>query len=559
MIKRILNFKSSNVTLAAFILSLASLASALLGLFRDRLLAGSFGAGNELDIYYAAFDLPDFVNMVLIMGAISAAIIPVFTFYWAKDKEEAKRFLSNLLNLMFVIFVVVSLFLFIFAPQIISVTAPGFIGKKREMTVLLTRIMFLSPILLGTSNVLSGILQVFSRFLVTALAPIMYNIGIIFGILFFVPRIGLVGLAWGVALGAFLHLMIQLPIFFHLGFKPRKIFSAFHPGVKKVFVLMLPRAFGIAVSQINFIVMTAIGSTLAAGSIAVFNLANNLSRSFLILLAVPFCTAAFPVLATAFSEGKKDEFFKQFSSSFRLLLFLIIPASSFLFILRAQIVRVIYGTGNFGWSDTRLTGACLALFALSLFAYGLGLLLSRAFYAAHNTKTPTLIGVATVLLNIVLSFVLIDIFKNSNFLTDAVIGILKLKGLGNISIIGLPLAYSISGIIQFVLLYYFLHKKLGDSKQKEIAKTARITILATVPAIAVTFFSLHLFALFFNTSTLFGIFIQAAVSGSLGLLVYALVALLLKSEEMIMLKDFLMRYLKKYRSRGIIEGKKEPL
>jgi putative peptidoglycan lipid II flippase len=229
MIKRILNIKTNKIPMAALILGIASLGSALLGFFRDRLLAGQFGAGDDLDIYYTAFRIPDFVNMVLIMGAISAAIIPIFTFYWAKDKEDAKEFIINFLHLLLFVFVIISFFLFIFAPQLISLIAPGFEAEKKELTVLLTRIMFLSPILLGTSNIISGVLQVFSRFLVTALAPIMYNLGIIFGLLFFVPRIGLMGLAWGVVLGGFLHLCIQLPVFLSLGFKPQKISRIFHP------------------------------------------------------------------------------------------------------------------------------------------------------------------------------------------------------------------------------------------------------------------------------------------------------------------------------------------
>lgn len=525
--------------MAVLILGVASMGSALLGFFRDRLLAGHFGAGDDLDIYYTAFRIPDFVNMVLIMGAISAAIIPVFTLYLQKDKEEAKQFLTNLLNLFMIVFIVVSFFLFIFAPQLISLIAPGFGIEKKEMTVLLTRIMFLSPILLGMSNIISGILQVFSRFLVTALAPIMYNLGIIFGILVFVPKIGLTGLAWGVALGAGLHLLIQLPIFFFLGFRPFSKPTLFHPGVKKVFKLMLPRSLGIAASQINLMVMTSIGSTLAIGSIAVFSLANNLSRSLLILLAVPFSTAAFPALSSSFSQGKRQEFLKKFSLSFRLLLFLIIPSSVLLFILRAQIVRIIYGTGRFSWADTRLTSACLALFSLSLFAYGLGLLLSKAFYAAHNTKIPTLIGIISIGINIGLCFLFVDLLGTANFFSYSVINILKLKGLEDISIIGLPLAYSISGIFQFVLLFWFLHKKIGAIKQRKIFQTAGKTLLATIPTIIAAYFSLRLFDLFFETSTFVGIFLQTLGTGIIAFSVYFLFSLLLKSPEVHLLKKFL--------------------
>jgi putative peptidoglycan lipid II flippase len=543
MIKRILHTKTSKIPIAAFILVLSSFGSAVLGLLRDRLLAGSFGASDELDIYYTSFRIPDFINMVLIMGAISAAIIPIFTFYWAKDKEDAKEFIINFLHLLLFVFVIISFFLFIFAPQLISLIAPGFEAEKKELTVLLTRIMFLSPILLGTSNIISGVLQVFSRFLVTALAPIMYNLGIIFGLLFFVPRIGLMGLAWGVVLGGFLHLCIQLPVFLSLGFKPQKISRIFHPGIKKVLKLMLPRSLGIAASQINLIVMTAIGSTLAIGSIAVFSLANNLSRSFLILLAVPFSTAVFPALSTVFSQGKKKQFLRNFSLSFRLVLFLIIPASGLLFILRAQVVRIIYGTGRFTWTDTSLTSACLALFSLSLFAYGLGLLLSKAFYAMHNTKTPTIISSISIGLNICLCFLFVHFLKSFNFFSHSLIAILKLEGLENISIIGLPLAYSVSGIVQFILLFYFLHKRIGTTTQKEILKTASRTILATIPTIIIAYLSLHFFDLFLETSTFLGILLQTAGTVIVALSTYFLFSLLLKSPEVHLLKNFLSRKL----------------
>ena len=545
MIKKFLNTKTNKIPIAALILGLASITSAGLGLFRDRLLAGNFGAGNELDIYYTAFRIPDFVNMVLIMGAISAAIIPVFTLYWEKEKEEAKVFLANLLNLLLFTFVIISLVLFIFTPQLISLIAPGFSESKRELTILLTRIMFLSPIILGTSNIISGILQVFSRFLVTAMAPIMYNLGIIFGIFVFVPRFGLVGLAWGVVLGACLHLLIQLPIFLSLGFRPRKVFNFFHSGVKKVFRLMVPRSFGIAASQINLIVMTAIGSTLASGSIAVFTLASNLSRSFLILLAVPFSTAAFPALSRAFSQKKKDTYLNKFSLSFRLVAFLIIPASAFLFVLRTQTVRIILGSGRFTWADTQLTSACLALFSLSLFAYGLGLLISKAFYAVHDTKTPTIVSIISVSLNIVLCFLFVYLLQTDNLFSHFLVNSLGLQGLEKINIIGLPLAYSLSGIVQFSILFSLFRKKIGISKQKEIFQSFIKIILATLVAVLIVYFSLPIFNLFLNTETFLGVFVQAMGASIVGGFIYLLATHFFKSPETKLLKKFFLIKFKK--------------
>ena len=224
MIKKLLSIQTKSISTASIILAGFYLISAIMGFLRERLLAGKFGAGNELDVYYAAFTIPDFVALLLVFGAISAAIIPIFNSYLVKSKDEAWRYISALFNVFLAILIVVCIVFIIFAPLLVSWIAPGFSPEKQQMTALLMRIMFLSPIILGISNIMSGLLQVFHRFLVTALAPIMYNAGIIIGILFFVPRLGLPGLAWGVVLGGALHLSIQLPAFFYSGFLPPPLF-----------------------------------------------------------------------------------------------------------------------------------------------------------------------------------------------------------------------------------------------------------------------------------------------------------------------------------------------
>ena len=321
MIKKVLNLQTKNINSAAFILASASLLSALLGFFRDRLLAGRFGAGDELDIYYAAFRLPDVVTMLLMTGAISAAIIPIFSQYLVKTKEKSWQYLSNLLNAFLVILMVVCLILFILAPQLISLIAQGFSDEKKEITVSLTRIMFLSPIILGMSNIISGILRVFKRFFITSLAPLMYNLGIILGILFFVPVLGIKGLAWGVVLGALLHFFIQLPILLRTGFQYQRILNFFEPSFIKTLILTIPRSVGLAAAQFNLIIITYLASHLAVGSLAVFNLAEGLSRPILTLVAMSFSAAAFPSLSLSFYKEQKDKFKNIFFSVFYKILF----------------------------------------------------------------------------------------------------------------------------------------------------------------------------------------------------------------------------------------------
>lgn len=541
VIKHFLNSKSKTVFSAAFILALAALASRILGLFRDRLLAGRFGAGDELDIYYAAFRLPDLVFSILIMGAISSAFIPVFAQYFRKNKEGAWQLVSSTLNLAFLSLIIIAGILAIFAPLLVHLIAPGFSGPKREMTILLTRIMFLSPIILGISSILSGVLQYFQRFLVYSLAPIMYNIGIILGILIFVPAWGLVGLAWGVVLGAFLHMLIQLPSAIYSGFSWRPILDIFHKGVRKIIKLMIPRTIGLAGFQVNFLVITAIASTLASGSIAVFNLSNNLQYVPVGIFGIAFATAAFPNLAKAFAWKRKKTFSKDFSSSFSQILFLIIPLSALFFILRAQIVRVILGTGEFGWIDTRLTAAALGLFSLSIFAQGLVPLVSRAFYAFQNTRVPVLVSLVSILLNICFSFFFVWILAGSNIFSSLLSGILKLEGIKEVAILGLPLAFSLASIINFIILLKLFARKINWWQPKYILKSFSKIILATLLMGLVTYSLLYILDLFLDTHTFIGIFLQGVLAAVAGITVYCLIMILLRSPEILGIKRVFLK------------------
>lgn len=453
------NIQTKNINSAAFILVLTSLISAILGLIRDRLLAGKFGLGDELDVYYAAFRLPDFISMTLIIGAIGAAIIPIFSEQLVKSREDAFKYLSNLLNVFLVFLILLGLILFIFAPNIISLIAPGFSAEKKDLTVLLTRIMFLSPIFLGISSIISGILRVFQRFLITSLAPLVYNLGIIIGILFFFPLFGLQGLAWGVVLGGIFHLLIQLPILKGLGFRPKKVFHLFEPGFIKTFNLTFPRSIGLAANQINLIVVTAIASSLAVGSIGVLSLAEGLSRPLFTLIGVSFSIAAFPSLCLAFSKKDKEKFEQIFSSTFSKILIFTLPLSLLLFLLRDFLIKIIFKVGKFGLVDAKLTAAAFGLFLIGIFAQSLLLLLAKAFYARQNTKTPALVSVLGMIFNIFFAFFLVKLLSFPNPFQNLIVNFFDLTGIKNIEVIGLPLAVSLSAIIQFLILLILFRRK----------------------------------------------------------------------------------------------------
>lgn len=458
-LKKFFDHQARTVNAAVFVLISTSFLAAIFGFLGDRLLAEKFGAGKELDIYYAAFRIPDFITTVLIMGAIAAAITPIFSQYLIRSRKDAFKFLSNLLNVFLLFLVVISGFLIIFMPLIFPLIAPGFSPEKREATILLSRIMLLSPFLLGISNIISAILRVFRRFVVSSLSPVMYNLGIIFGILFFVPLWGLQGLAWGVVLGGALHLLIQLPAFFKIGFKLEKILDLSHGGLKEVIRLTIPRSIGLAATQINLFVVTNIASGLATGSIAILDLSESLSRPLLTFIAASYSTAAFPALSLAFAKKDEKKFTSIYSSTFNKIFILLLGVSFLFFIFRNLIVKIILQVGKFNAANANLTAACLGLFCLGMFAQGLVNLLAKAFYAFHDTKNPAIASVIGMIINVVFCLSFVKFFSFPNLFREFFVNFFKLQNLSGIEVIALPLAISISAVFQCILLIIFYRKK----------------------------------------------------------------------------------------------------
>lgn len=523
MIKSLINGESKTITSAAIIVGAASLASRFLGVIRDRILAGEFGAGNVLDTYYAAFRIPDLVFNLLVLGALSAGFIPLFTQYYYGDqasKDKAWKLANEILNILVIALGLLCVLLFIFAPQIMSLITPGFDAQKMADTVTLTRIMFLSPIFLGISSVLGGILQSLKRFFVYSLAPIVYNIGIIIGALVFVPLWGIKGLAWGVVLGAALHFLIQVPTSYYLGFRYQPILNFKDTAIRKIGRIMVPRTLTLAINQLNLVVITIIASTLAAGSLTVFNLANNLQVFPVGIFGISFAIAAFPTLAALATKNDKKDFIHSFSNTTRQILFFIIPASVLLLILRAQIVRVILGSGNFTWQDTVLTIDTLAMFTLSLFAQAMIPLLIRGFYAFQNSLTPFILGLISAVVNIILSLILIKPFTMLGYHFD-------------FGIAGLALAFSLSSILNFALLWIGLRLRAGSLDEKHVLWSVFKISVATLIMAIVTQFMKFGIEPYFGTTTFIGVFLQGLIAGLVGIAVFIVAGLALKSQEMI--------------------------
>ncbi len=509
---------SNSLASAAFIIAAAGIASRLLGLVRDRILASQFGAGDTLDVYYAAFRIPDIVYNLLILGALSAAFIPVFTSLITRGEEEKAWELVNvfLTTALFFLALLAGIFV-IFAPFLVKLITPGFSEEKMQSVVTLSRIMFLSPIFLGVSGIFGGILNSLKRFLVYSLSPLLYNIGIIIGALFLVKPFGIAGLAWGVVLGAFLHMILQYPNVKIAGLKffPRLDFK--NKNLRRVLTLMVPRTMGLAVTQVNLLVITIIASTLSSGSLAIFNFANNLQAAPLGFLSVPFVLAVFPTLSHLAAKEDWKGFVANFSKIFRQILFFIIPVSILIVILRAQIVRIVLGTGKFDWEDTTLTFQALGIFSVSLFAQCLVPLLARSFYAIHNTRIPFYTGIASEFVNLVLAIYFSRLF----------------------GVLGLVWAFSAASVVNMALLVYILHKKFGDLDDKKILSVVLKIAFAAVAAGIAAQVTKYLVGAYANLETFQGVFLQLCAAAAVGIGIYFALVQYFRLKELDYLKNFL--------------------
>jgi len=306
----------------------------------------------------------------------------------------------------------------------------------------------------------------------------------------------------------------------------------------------VPRSLGLGAGQLNTIATTAIASTLMSGSIAVFNLANNLSSILVNAVAVSVSTAAFPAMSMDFLKQENEEFLRKFSSIFRQIIFLTIPISLLLLTLRAQIVRVVLGAGQFGWADTRLTTACLGILAINLIAQALVLFLSKTFYAAHNTKIPAIISIATVAINIVLSLLFVFTIKFSPSFAEFLRNIFRLSGVENIGVIGLAIAYSLTSVLESILLLFMFYKKFPKLKSKEILNSLLKVSIASSVMFIFTFAIRQLLGSFVSLQTFWGVFLQLVLSASVGVAVYIFTTYLLKSPEIKTIEDsFLKKFL----------------
>jgi putative peptidoglycan lipid II flippase len=543
--KKLFSSQQSSVFSAATIIMLMIVASRVLGLVRQRVLTNYFDA-DSLSLFFAAFRLPDTVFEVLVFGTFSSAFIPVFTRALKKGRKVAWDIAGYVTNIGLIIFLILAILIIIFSSQLYGIIAPGYPMVDRSTIVLLTRILFAAQGFFVISYVMTGVLESLRRFLVPALAPLFYNLGIILGTLFLTKRFGLMAPAIGVVIGAFAHFAIQLPLAIKMGFR-FKTKIALTPEVKAIGRLALPRLIEVSVLQVAKSVELFLASLISTASYTYFTLGNTIQLLPVGLVGTSVAKAALPTLSR---QGDKPEEFKRtLFSALNQMVFLIMPIATCLLVLRIPIVRLVFGASIFTWESTVQTGMVVSAFAFGIVFQATNSLLARAFYALHDTRTPVIISVCAITVNIIADFILI-------------------RSLG-LPAWGLAAAFSLGAFIQSVVLYIFLSRRIGDGATlKRFVPTLKV-LIATILSGSAMFFLLKIFdrsvwvkrlsflgriegienihfeKFVLDTRYTINVLVLTIFVTAIGGLIYILVSLLLRSKELFYFTVMIGRIFKK--------------
>jgi len=541
MVRKIFGFlykETNTLNQAALLLGLFAFLSQVLAFLRDRLLAHIFGASTELDIYYAAFRIPDFLFVTVASVVSLSVLIPFIIEKEAQSLSALRDFVDNIFSFFSLLIILVSGLAFFLIPTVSGILFKGFSDPALAEVVFISRILLLSPIILGFSNLFGSLTQAYNRFTIYALAPLLYNAGIIVGIIFLAARLGVMGVAIGVVVGASLHALVQVPFVLKAGLFPRlrlgfggqaRFFD--WSVIRKVARVSLPRTLTLSMSSLAMIFLVSLASLVAAGSISVLSLSFNLQSVPLSIIGVSYSLAAFPTLSRRFRENNLEAFRQQMAVTARFIIFWSLPVTALFIVLRAQIVRVILGSGLFGWDDTRLVAASLALFALSSMFQCLLLLFMRGFYSAGFTKKPFFINLVSTAVMVVGTWGLVKVFYLSEEFRYFVSALLKVEDLTNTAVLMLPLGFSIATIING-LIHWAAFERQFRGFSRGVVKTFFDVLGASVIMGAIAYVVLNIFAPLLDTTSLIGIFLQGFGAGLVAILAGIVILSLLKSREL---------------------------
>lgn len=522
---------------AAYVLAGLTLASQALALLRDRLFAHSLGASSTLDLYYAAFKVPDLV-FALVASLVSAyVLIPRIA---GASKEESRKLLSQTASFLFVGGGLICLMLALFAPTYLFVFFPSAASSEHaEEFVTLTRLLLVQPILLGLSGIVTSVTQVSRKFVLFALSPVLYNIGIIVGTVVLYPLVGLVGIGMGVVIGALAHLLIHIPVLIEAKLIPRLTV----PSVSVLWSVMrdsVPRSLALAMGSVTTLFLTILAARTGEGSISVFTLAGNLQAVPLSLIAASYATAAFPVLAESMEAKKYEVFRSTLGAAARHILFWSAIVSVLTLVLRAHIVRIVLGTGAFDWDATRLTAAVLAVLVIALMAQGIVLLASRAFYAAQKSWTPLSIQATGAVVSVFFAWgalALADALPAFKYFVEALLRVEDTPGSSILLIaLGATVGQLVTGFLALITL-----GSVAPGMARGLMRPMFEGLGAAILGGAASYGVLSFVGSLAPATTLLVVFAEGFLAGMVGLTVAAAVLALLENQEFKDLADALKR------------------
>lgn len=520
MVRRVIQLMYTEVRglhQAAYLLALFALASQILALVRDRMLAHQFGAGVELDIYYAAFRIPDLLYVLFASTLSVYVLIPFVSSRIAgDDTARARQLLSQVATLFLVIYIALAGAVFVLAPYLVPLIAPGLVDYTSDIVTVL-RILLLQPLLLGISSLFGVITQLSHRFVIYAISPLLYNVGIIFGIGFLYPVLGLPGLAYGVVLGALAHMLVQWPLVrqSNLSFGLTTYLS--WPTLLEVLYVSVPRALTLALHQVSLLAMVAIASLMTLGSVAVFQLAYNLQSVPLAIIGASYSIAAFPLLADLFAQEKHEQFRSHVITALRHIIFWSVPVIGLIIVLRAQMVRVILGSGSFDWADTRLTAAVLAILAVSLLAQAVNLLIVRTFYAGGYTRIPFLVTSIGTFLTVAGSYILFITYQDNLEFYLQVNDWLRIDSVPGAEVVILALGYSVGMIVQTLVMLGIAAAQFS-LPLRDLAVPLFRAATAGLGGAFSAYTALNFFVFGINPEAFIGVLLHGITGGVMGLL-----------------------------------------
>ncbi len=534
MVRRILTRLTAPVRglhQAAYLLAALTLASQLLALVRDRIFAHLFGAGQTLDLYYAAFKIPDFVYALVVSLVSAYVLIPLISERLEHgSKAKARELVSQSATFLLLFGGALCVLLAWKAPFFLGLLFPTLAhGSEAGQFVLLARLLLVQPILLGLSSVLSSVTQIERRFVLFALSSVLYNLGIIAGTIFLYPRFGLTGIGFGVIIGAILHVGLHIPVVARAGLAPRLEL----PNLRELgglFAHSLPRSLALAMGSLTTLLLIALASRQGEGAVSVYTLASNLEGVPLSLIAASYATAAFPVMAEQAGAKNYEAFKTTLAVAARHIVFWSSVLMVLAIVLRAHLVRIILGSGAFDWNDTRLTAAIFAVLIVSLIAQGLILLCARAFYAAGRSWNPLLVQLGDAGVSVLSALAFVHAARAWPMLGYFMESLLRIEDVPGSSVLFIALGYMVG---QFVMLCVALVtlKMVAKGVARSLARPFLEGMGAAILGGTACYGVLSFMATIAPLTHLSTVFAEGLLAGMVGILVSGCMLWLLENQE----------------------------